>query len=113
MELIFSSWVGLFLVLGLLLAVLISVISAGCRAVWNYQDSKHEVGERFLIYLWHCRQSPETFDPGYAATLVWSIRCRRCRHRYMPLARMLNRARLEKTEFGRFREEAVKAGFQI
>ncbi|MDF3933397.1 hypothetical protein [Pseudomonas citronellolis] len=113
MELIFSSWVVSSLVLGLLLAALISVVSFGCRAIWNYQDSKHEVGEPLLLYLWHCRKSPQSFDPAYAATLVWSIRCRRCRHRYMPLARMLHRARLEKAEFGQFREWAVKAGFHV
>lgn len=113
MELIFSSWVVLSLALGLLLAVLISVVSFGCRAIWNYQDSKHEVGEPFLLYLWHCRQSPHTFDPGYAAALVWSIRCRRCRHRYMPLARMLQRERLEKKGFESFRDEAIRLGFKF
>lgn len=113
MELISSSWVVMCLALGFLLAVLISVISFGCRAIWNYQDRRHVVSEPFLLYLWHCKNRPEFFDAGYAATLVFNIKCGHCRHRYMPLANMLHRARLERKPFLEFREEAVKAGFKI
>lgn len=99
--------------LGSLLVVLTLVVRAFTDLIWQWAHQKETEQEPFFAYVWYCRKSPEKFDPGYAANLIWDMKCKRCRYRYMPLAKMLNVERHEQKGFEAFREQAIRLGFKL